>query len=53
MERLNMEKTFVDLREKFSEKLEKITIESNKKCWDFYINSTAENLAEYEKSQDE
>lgn len=48
-----MEKKFINLREKFCKKLEKITIKSNLNCWNFYINSTPENLAIYEKSQDE
>ena len=47
-----MEK-FIELRDNFSYKLEKVTLKSNKSCWNFYINSTPENLAEYEKAQDE
>lgn len=45
----NMEtKKFIDLREDFSKKLEPATIEAESADWDFYTNSTDENM---EKSQ--
>ncbi len=48
-----MQNKFIKLRDKFSEKLEEISLKSNRACWDFYINSTPENLEIYEKAQDE
>ena len=46
-------KKFIELRENFSKNLEKVTIELNKACWNFYINSNAENMQKYENMQDE
>ena len=34
---------FKELRDEFCKKLEKVSINLEKKCWDFYINSTPEN----------
>ena len=48
-----MEKKFVELRESFSEKLEKISVKSNRACWDFYTNSNEENMRRYEDTQEE
>lgn len=48
-----MEKKFIEIRDKFSEKLEKISSESNRACWDFYTNSNEENRHRYEVTQDE
>lgn len=44
---------FIELREQFSENLEKISIKLERSCWDFYTNSTPENLKNYEICQDE
>lgn len=44
---------FIELRDEFCQKLEKISIDLEKKCWDFYINSTPENMQKYENAQDE
>ena len=30
---------FQELRDEFCKKLEKVSIDLEKKCWDFYINS--------------
>ena len=44
---------FKELRDEFCKKLEKVSIDLEKKCWDFYINSTPENMQKYENAQDE
>ena len=44
---------FKELRDEFCKKLEKDNIDLEKKCWDFYINSTPENMQKYENAQDE
>ena len=44
---------FVNLREKFSEKLYPIVLKSNISRWNFYINSTNENLEIMTKDSDE
>ena len=44
---------FQELRDEFCKKLEKVSIDLEKKCWDFYINSTPENMKKYETAQDE
>lgn len=44
---------FIELRDEFCQKLEKISIDLEKKCWDFYINSTPENIKKYENAQNE
>lgn len=44
---------FINLRDEFSEELEKISINLEKSCWDFYTNSTPENMKKYETIQDE
>ena len=43
---------FIKLRDEFCEELEKISINLEKSCWDFYTNSTPENLKNYEDVQD-
>lgn len=47
-----MEK-YISLRDEFSKELEKISINLEKSCWDFYTNSTPENMKKYETIQDE
>lgn len=44
---------FISLRDEFCEKLEKVSINLEKRCWDFYTNSNEENMKEYEKAQEE
>ena len=43
---------FKELRDKFCVELEKISIDLEKKCWDFYTNSTPENMQKYEDAQE-
>ena len=35
---------FQQLRDEFCKNLEKVSIDLEKKCWDFYINSTHEKV---------
>ena len=44
---------FVEIREEFSKKLEPAVINSEKCCWDFFINSTPENQEKYEQAENE
>lgn len=44
---------FINLRDCFCKKLEQVSINLEKSCWDFYINSNAENMQKYEKMQEE
>lgn len=44
---------FIKLRDEFSKVLEPKSIKSNIDCWNFYINSTAENQEIYQKSTEE
>ena len=44
---------FKELRDEFSEKLEKVSVNLEKSCWDFYTNSTPENMQKYEIAQNE
>lgn len=44
---------FINIRDKFCKELERVSINLEKSCWDFYTNSTAENLKRYEEAQDE
>lgn len=46
-------KKFIDLRDLFSVELEKVNIKEGKTSWNFYTNSTPENLKAYEEVQDE
>ncbi len=48
-----MKNKFVELRENFSKDLERVSVNLEKSCWDFYINSTPENMQKYEQIQDE
>lgn len=43
---------YVNLRDKFCAELEPKAIKANKDCWDFYINSTKENMKKYQESED-
>ena len=43
---------FKELRDEFCKKLENVSVDLEKKCWDFYINSTPENMQKYEDAQD-
>ena len=38
-ERMNETEKFIDIREKFSKELEPAALNSEKTCWDFFINS--------------
>ena len=49
MEELNR---FIELREDFSKKLEPATIDTERTCWDFYINSTPETQKLFEEAED-
>ena len=48
-----MKKEFLNLRNIFCEKLYPAVVKEGTTCWDFYINSTEENLEKYNKSLDE
>ena len=50
---LNMMEKFINLRENFSEKLYPLYLKSELSCWNFYINSTDENLQKYKTAQEE
>jgi len=50
---LNMVKNFINLRESLSEKLYPLFVKTEKTCWDFYINSTDENLQKYTQAYEE
>lgn len=43
---------YVVLRDKFCKELEPKSLKSAIDCWDFYINSTPENMETYQNSQD-
>ena len=44
---------FSELRDKFCKDLERVSINLEKSCWDFYTNSTPENMKKYEEVQEE
>ena len=44
---------FADLKAELANVLEPATINAEKCSWDFYINSTQDNMQKYEESQDE
>ena len=44
---------YEEIREEFSKKLEPIQIMVEKTCWDFYTNSTDENMQKFQQSVDE
>ena len=43
---------FIKIRDEFCAELEPKALKANIDCWNFYINSTAENMKTYETSQD-
>lgn len=47
-----MDSEFIKLRDEFCKELEPKSLKSSIDCWDFYINSTEENMKKYEKSQE-
>ena len=44
---------FIDIREELSKKLEPASVDTEKKCWEFFINSNPETQQAYEKAEDE
>ena len=48
-----MLKKYIELRDRFSKELEGVSVNVERTCWDFYTNSTDENLEKYEIAQDE
>lgn len=46
-------KKFINIREDFSKKLEPAAIDAERKCWDFYINSTPETQQLFEKAEND
>ena len=46
-------KNYKDLRDEFGKKLEKVTHHTELSAWDFYTNSTQENLQRYTVAQEE
>lgn len=48
-----MNNDFIKLRNNFSKNLEKKSINLEISCWNFYTNSTDENMLKYELAQDE
>lgn len=46
-------KKFIKIREDFSPLLDKVLRNEERTAWDFYINSTKENLKAYENAQDD
>lgn len=44
---------YIELRDKFCNELEPKSLKANVDCWNFYINSTPENMKAYQDSQDE
>lgn len=44
---------YIKLRDEFCKKLEPKSLKSNISCWNFYINSTPENMSAYEKARDD
>ncbi|MCM1265572.1 MAG: M2 family metallopeptidase [Candidatus Gastranaerophilales bacterium] len=49
---MNNEQKYIELRDRFCKELEPKSLEANIDCWNFYIDSTEENMKKYEKSQD-
>lgn len=43
---------FNDLRDEFCKDLEKVSINLEKACWNFYTDSSAENMQKYEEAQE-
>ena len=50
---MNEVEKFINIREDFSKKLEPAAVETEKKCWEFFINSTPETQKAYEKAEDD
>ena len=48
-----MIKEYIELRDKFCNELEPKSLKASIDCWNFYINSTPENMQKYQNSQDE
>ena len=44
---------YIALRDEFCKELEPKSLKASVDCWNFYINSTQENMETYQKSQDE
>ena len=44
---------FIDIREELSKKLGPASVGTEKKCWEFFINSNPETQEAYEKAEDE
>ena len=47
------DKKYIELRDEFCKELEPKSLKASIDCWNFYINSTQENMQTYQKSQDE
>jgi len=47
------DKEFIDLREEFSKELEPRVHQLELACWEFYTNSTPQNMENYENAQEE
>ena len=50
-ESVNFMSNFLNLRDKFSDKLYDVSLKANTACWDFYIDSTDENMKKYQELQ--
>ena len=48
-----MSNEFTKLRDEFSKKWYEVSYKANIACWNFYINSTNENMEKYQKLQEE
>ena len=49
---MNEKDKFINIREEFSKKLEPATVNLEKSCWDFYINSNDKTMKQYQKAQE-
>ncbi len=49
---MNELNNFIKIREDFSKELEPAAINSEKKCWEFFINSNTETQQAYEQAED-
>ena len=49
---MNETKKFIDLREKFSEKLEPAAQKTEETCWNFYTDSNEKNMKLYQEAQE-
>ena len=50
---MNEKQKFIYIREEFSKKLEPAMINTEKCCWDLFINSNSETQKAYEKAEDD